>query len=333
MIVTPDDPYGQYFQLRALVARNGYSNAVVREIEALLRRTYLSVATRFMAAPIGSPTSAEMLAFVQFATERLAEVTGSMKAIARTRVSLLGSLEAEAARNEGNKLLVSMGKQSRSLIVSTARYSEIIDQIEVGGVGFDEWWTDSGKMALRRVKNVVQEGIITGDNPLAIARRIVSAKGRERTVASTHVAQVRTVVRSAMNAVQTQASVDEFRELERDIGEPMRVQFQAILDARTSKICAAVDGKIYLLTDPNLPRPPLHPNCRSALVPYFAGMPARQNYDSWLKAQPDNVQDAVLGTSLAKHWRANDIRLADLIGDDRRPLSLSAVRARYGLAA
>lgn len=45
------------------------------------------------------------------------------------------------------------------------------------------------------------------------------------------------------------------------------VRFVSVLDGRTSKICAAVDGSIWKLNDPAKRVPPLHPNCRSILVP------------------------------------------------------------------
>lgn len=41
----------------------------------------------------------------------------------------------------------------------------------------------------------------------------------------------------------------------------------SVLDGRTSKICAAVDGSIWKLNDSAKRVPPLHPNCRSILVP------------------------------------------------------------------
>ena len=48
-------------------------------------------------------------------------------------------------------------------------------------------------------------------------------------------------------------------------------QFLATLDSRTSEICAEMDGKKFKVSEgiPGNNVPPLHPNCRSTIVPYF----------------------------------------------------------------
>jgi SPP1 gp7 family putative phage head morphogenesis protein len=46
------------------------------------------------------------------------------------------------------------------------------------------------------------------------------------------------------------------------------VMFSAIMDGRTSKICRGLNGKIYDINNPAIPIPPLHPRCRSRLVPF-----------------------------------------------------------------
>lgn len=52
-----------------------------------------------------------------------------------------------------------------------------------------------------------------------------------------------------------------------------KFRFLATLDSRTSEICQEMDGKIFDVKDgmPGDNVPPLHPNCRSTIVPYFKG--------------------------------------------------------------
>ncbi|ENA3276235.1 phage head morphogenesis protein, partial [Acinetobacter baumannii] len=45
------------------------------------------------------------------------------------------------------------------------------------------------------------------------------------------------------------------------------VRFVSVLDGRTSKLCASLDGSVWEINDPAKRVPPLHPNCRSILVP------------------------------------------------------------------
>ena len=57
-------------------------------------------------------------------------------------------------------------------------------------------------------------------------------------------------------------------------------EFLATLDSRTSDMCAEMDGKRFKVSEgvPGYNIPPLHPNCRSTIVPYF------KNYE------PDNTR-------------------------------------------
>lgn len=45
------------------------------------------------------------------------------------------------------------------------------------------------------------------------------------------------------------------------------VQFVAVLDGRTTKVCASLDGTVWEVDDPNRPAIPQHWNCRSIYVP------------------------------------------------------------------
>ena len=48
------------------------------------------------------------------------------------------------------------------------------------------------------------------------------------------------------------------------------VRFSAVLDGRTSDICRSLHGRVWRVGDPGIRRPPLHPYCRSTLVPVVA---------------------------------------------------------------
>ncbi|WP_027191804.1 minor capsid protein [Fundidesulfovibrio putealis] len=63
---------------------------------------------------------------------------------------------------------------------------------------------------------------------------------------------------------------------------PQTLTFIAILDSRTSRICRSLHGKTYPANSPNLPVPPLHPRCRSRLVPYVSPTQV-QTYREWLE--------------------------------------------------
>ncbi len=69
-------------------------------------------------------------------------------------------------------------------------------------------------------------------------------------------------VRTVRSHVANQAYLNSFNQLGFEY-----VRFVSVLDGRTSKLCASLDGSIWEINDPAKRVPPLHPHCRSILVP------------------------------------------------------------------
>jgi SPP1 gp7 family putative phage head morphogenesis protein len=76
--------------------------------------------------------------------------------------------------------------------------------------------------------------------------------------------QARRLVRTEINYVQNQATLEEYK----DAGIE-RYEFGAFLDDRTSEICEEHNGHIYNVKDAKVGVncPPMHPNCRSIIMP------------------------------------------------------------------
>ena len=76
-----------------------------------------------------------------------------------------------------------------------------------------------------------------------------------------------TVARTVINGVSNEARFATLCEND-DVLDG--IQFLATLDGRTSFVCASLDGKIWRGDEmEKAARPPLHPNCRSTLIPYI----------------------------------------------------------------
>lgn len=77
------------------------------------------------------------------------------------------------------------------------------------------------------------------------------------------------ILRTEVNFMNNQASIESYKE--KNIKQ---YQFVAVLDLRTSEMCANKDGEIIdinkLVVGVNCP--PLHPNCRSTVIPYMEGL-------------------------------------------------------------
>lgn len=76
------------------------------------------------------------------------------------------------------------------------------------------------------------------------------------------------LIRTETNHFHNSAELEAYKEMGFE-----KFKFLATLDSRTSEICQEMDGKIFNVKDglPGENIPPLHPNCRSTIVPYFKG--------------------------------------------------------------
>ncbi len=125
--------------------------------------------------------------------------------------------------------------------------------------------------------------------------------------------------------------------------------FIAVHDSRTSQICQQHDRSIVEIAKAKVGVnvPPLHPNCRSHMIPYIEGvtdaMKKRQrkpvtnkdevvdvseNYDQWLKRQQeehgvDTVNSFMKKTKNASSDRKQYNQYIDVLGKENMPTSLS----------
>lgn len=74
------------------------------------------------------------------------------------------------------------------------------------------------------------------------------------------------LIRTETNHFHNSAELEAYKEMGFE-----KFKFLATLDNRTSEICQEMDGKIFDVKNglPGENIPPLHPNCRSTIVPYF----------------------------------------------------------------
>ena len=169
----------------------------------------------------------------------------------------------------------------------------------------------------------VRNGFLTGESTDSITRRLIGRlqegdsgsisqllrAGASATVKANN--QIRTVVRTSINQVANAASMKTY-EANQDITKKYR--YTATLDTRTSPICRALDGTEHDYGKG--PIPPQHFNCRSTTVPIIdyeglgfdppppskigrpnsdKSVPDGETYGAWLKRQPKETQEKVLG--------------------------------------
>lgn len=105
-----------------------------------------------------------------------------------------------------------------------------------------------------------------------------------------------------------------------------RYEWRSVLDSRTSPICRARDGKMWPVG--RGPMPPAHIRCRSTTTAILDGFepPERETYGEWLKRQPPQVQDSILGPTKAAAFRRGDYEIGDFVKPTGKPLTLGELK-------
>lgn len=142
-------------------------------------------------------------------------------------------------------------------------------------------WGHTGDLQ-KTVKDALLKGTLTGASVNDMAAEI---KNRFNVAAY----QARRLIRTELNYVQNQATLDEFKDTGVD-----RYEYAAFIDDRTSEICHELNGHIFYVKNAKVGvnYPPMHPNCRSGVYPVVETddeLEKRMNdiIDSW--NIPDNM--------------------------------------------
>lgn len=200
-----------------------------------------------------------------------------------------------------------------------------------------EMFLEFAGTAGRDVWQTVQSGSILGRTTQDIIRDVrMLVNGRTRS-------QVETVVRTSLAHAASVAN-QEWAKANTDIlvGE----RFSATLDGRTSIFCAANDGKVFPVGEG--PIPPCHHRCRSRRVSVVnpklsvPGMKmerasmngpvdAKETYGTWLKRQPVDFQNDVLGKTRAELFRTGKVPIDRFVNDSGRTLTLKELAIKEGL--
>lgn len=268
--------------------------------------------------------------------ERLVKqaVSGLQKA-AQSKIGELVRQEVDWVQESAQKTL----KVVQTRPVSLPAIERAVEQRPYLGGKTEEWFSglvggDNG--VVDNVKFAVQTGVQRGLSTDEIARTLNGTKAGnyQDGLLGQNDNQVKAMVRTAASHASATARMETFKALGVD-----SYQFVATLDSRTSIQCAANDGKVFRL-DEGGPMPPLHPNCRSTVIPWTGDepignrasvdgpVPAGLDFRQWLEDQPVGVQDEVLGRTRAAAWRAGDLSFDQMVGRDLLPLSITELRDR-----
>jgi SPP1 gp7 family putative phage head morphogenesis protein len=163
-----------------------------------------------------------------------------------------GRASVEGAK-EFNILDAVTGLDDEDIIAWINQYADYL-----GGVEAQE--------IMKRIRGVLVDGIRSGAGIRDIVA-MISTKFTDMDIVSvTQTSRIEQIVRTTINKAYNEVRASEYKSMASEI---QAYQFSAIIDSRTSDICAELDGKIFPPADLDYYNPPLHPNCRSLIVPIF----------------------------------------------------------------
>jgi len=136
------------------------------------------------------------------------------------------------------------------------------------GKTIQQWFSGFSDADTNRVMNAVRTGVVSGQTTDQIVRALTGTPETNYTDGVLNISRndAKAIARTATNGVANSVR-KEFYEANSDVIEYL--VFTATLDGRTSLICANMDGTRWKVPDEldQVRYPPLHPNCRSTVVP------------------------------------------------------------------
>lgn len=218
----------------------------------------------------------------------------------------------------------------------------------IGDKTLDAGWADQTAASKKRIVSTIRRGVAEGKSEADIARMI---RGESKTSVTSAIGLARTSITS----VTSQADYSVYKS---NAALIKGWQYVAVLDSRTTPLCAHRNGHVYPTSD-TAHLPPAHWLCRSTTVPvvhdldtlakseqlvhlrrknfgelsrkeqsYFDGIAYQdESYGSWLYRQPHAIQRQHLGSELAvQEFNSGQLTL-DRFMDGGRQISLRKLRA------
>lgn len=313
--------------VRHQIGQLRYTNATVRKILALLDRVDQRLTERIGKEDIESMSRRRQERLLRAVEKIVASAHKDAQGQLQIYLDALAEYEGEfqiRALEAATPIKVDFVTPAPSQLAAAARSRPLM------GRHLRDWFADLPKQQTQRVSAAIMSGVVEGRTTPQIVRELrgTRAQGYRDGLLAVDRRHAEAVVRTAVNHTAN-AAKEEIFGANADLIKG--VQWVATLDGRTSAVCRARDGQVYKVGKG--PRPPAHPNCRSTTVPVlksyremgldieqvkgtrFArrGMDGKEldgrvaedvTYDAWLRRQPKDFQEDVLGVKKAALFRA-----------------------------
>lgn len=193
-----------------------------------------------------------------------------------------------------------------------------------------DWLKEAEDGAAKRVRETIRQGFIDGTPTAKIVQTIRGTKAAQYQDGILQASRrgVEAMVRTAVTHTANVAH-DEVFKANSDIVKAVR--WTSVLDGRTTLVCISRSGHEYPVDKG--PRPPAHVNCRSIMVPIVDDIPGVKpfdppSYQDWLRDQPAEFQDDVLGPARGILFRSGKFTVDKFVDRAGRTLTLDQLKAR-----
>lgn len=324
-----------------------YKNNIVRRIMAILNRTDSDLNIQLLKA-------VEKVEGSTFNIERIDKVLKSVKEL---NTEAYATINAELASELKELTSYEVGFQQdlfkKVIPVEVAFDSVVANQVYAAAMArpfqgklLKEWMSGLEADKAVKIRDAVRLGVIEGQTTNEIVKRIRGTRALQYTDGVLDInrrnaqAIVRTAVAHTANFARERVMVENEDLLK---GE----QYVSVLDARTTPICQSLDGEIFPVGEGKIP--PLHIGCRSTRVAVLKSwrelgldiddtpastrasmngqVPDDQTYGQWLRKQPTDIQDEVLGVERAKIYRNNELPISSYVNDAGQYYTLEQLKA------
>lgn len=242
-------------------------------------------------------------------------------------------------------------------VITRGFLQTLVSNVLIQGATSRDWWSRQAQGLADRFADEMRKGMALGETNAKLVERLRGPSGLMRISHTSAERLVRASVQAAANTAR-ESMYDRNSDLIKAL------QWSATLDTRTSVYCITRDGHNY---SPDRKHTPLdggpkwlegpgkiHWGCRSTSVPVLKSwrelgidadevpettrasmdgqVPAQTTFETWLKKQPIERQNTVLGVGKADLWRSGKIDFRDLVDQNGRPLTTEELRAKASRA-
>lgn len=349
-------------EIRHQVGLHRYSSGVVKDIIALLNQVDRDLVQKlidFDLTPGRSAASRQRLQnLLDAVREIIQEGYNAVHPTLRSDLADLADYEAGFQQR-----LVQHAAPIKLDIIkpSVEQLAAAVTSLPFEGALLSEWADKLERDAFEKVRNAIRIGFTQGETIPEMVRRLRGTRARQFQdgVLQINRRNAEAVVRTAVGHVASSAR-QEFLRANEDLLQG--VLWASTLDSRTTPICRARDGKLYTVDGQPIGHKnawlggpgKAHWQCRSSAVPVLKSwqelgvdieeappstrasmngqVPEDTTYQEWLKRQPDDFQDDVLGPTRGALFRQGGVTVDRFVDHQGRQYTLDELRARESAA-